>query len=121
MAQFVNKQVFCSLQVEGIHFWKDCPIEEVSYLKDPHRHVFNVTAFINVSHNDRDVEFIVLKHQIQKYLKSKYWNEQHQIHWFGGMSCEMIAEELMRQFSLTACMVDEDGENGCMLSCCEVE
>lgn len=104
--------VYAYLQVEGVHWWADCPIEEVSYLKYPHRHTFHITAHVCVSHDDRDVEFIVLKHSIREYLEKKYWDDTWKLLKFGGMSCEMIAEELIDEFGLSMCVVSEDGENG---------
>lgn len=37
--------VYSRLKVEGIHNWRNCPIEEVSYLKDDHRHLFEIIAY----------------------------------------------------------------------------
>lgn len=99
--------VFCTVQFEGIHCWPNCPIEEVAYLRSPHRHMFHIKAWKQVFHNDRDVEFIWLKHRITEYLQQKY--PDHQL---GAKSCEMLAEELIVQFDLSACEVNEDGENG---------
>ena len=64
--------VFCSLAVDGIHRWEDCPIEEVKVLRDDHRHMFHIRAYMPVTHSDRDVEFIVQKHKILDYLKKRY-------------------------------------------------
>jgi hypothetical protein len=115
MNNLIVSTVFCTLQVEGTHNWKDCPIEEVAYLRDPHRHMFHIKAYKNVSHDDRDTEFIVMKHKIQSYLTGKYFDPQTWLHQFGGMSCEMIARELIGEFDLAGCEVSEDGENGCWL------
>lgn len=110
------KEVFCSLEVEGIHRWETCPIEEVSYLRDDHRHMFGVKCYAVVDHNDRDVEFIELKHKVTQYIKDKYYDETKRIHYFGKMSCEMLAEELINEFDLSKCEVNEDGENGSILT-----
>lgn len=107
-----STEVFCNLQVEGLHYWLNCDIEEVAYLSLPHRHVFHITAFVDVSHDDRDVEFIKLKHNIKSYLEQKYCNNDMNLHNFGGKSCEMIGKELMSEFNLTKCIVSEDNENG---------
>lgn len=109
-------EVFCTLKVEGIHFWPDCPIEEVSYLRDPHRHLFGIKAFKTVYHDDRDVEFIWFKHQIQHYIDQTYYNGQYKCCLFGAMSCEMLAQELIEKFDLSRCEVDEDGENGAIVT-----
>lgn len=107
-----RKEVYCTLQVEGTHNWPSCPFEEVDYLRAPHRHMFHITAFKQVSHSDRDVEFIMLKHEIIKYLKLTYYNDESCVHVFGAKSCEMIAEELINRFDLLKADVNEDNENG---------
>lgn len=112
----IIEKVFCTLQVEGTHNWPNCQIDEVEYLKHPHRHLFGIKATMIVKHGDRDVEFIELKHKIQNYLKSKYYNHTKNIHMFGHQSCEMIARELMNVFDLIECEVNEDNENGSILT-----
>ncbi len=120
-------EVWCTVQVEGIHSWPDCTFEEVSYLRDPHRHIFCIKAYKPVTHSDRDVEFIMLGHQIKKYLIGMYWSgwQAGAVHSgmgvceFGAMSCEMIAQELIAQFNLSRCEVSEDNENGAIVTISE--
>jgi hypothetical protein len=107
-----NVEIFCTLQVEALHNWANCDIEEVMYLKHPHRHIFYIKAFKRVTHNDRDIEFIKLKHEITEYLRFNYWDESQRIHNFGSQSCEMIAADLYDTFNLSSCNVSEDNENG---------
>ena len=109
-------EVFCTLQKEGTHNWPGCPYDEVSYLKVPHRHVFHIKAYKRVNHSDRDVEFIMLKHQIDDYLHDHYYKKKLKLCVFGSKSCEMIAQELIDFFELSRCEVSEDGENGAIVS-----
>lgn len=102
----VTANVIVNLQFESTHKWEACPFKEVAYLKDLHRHVFYICCKKRVTHSDRDIEIIMMKHSILKYLKSKYPES------LGLMSCEMLAEELALQFDLNYCSVLEDGENG---------
>lgn len=102
--------VYCKVQFEGIHCWPGCPFDEVAYLRDPHRHIFHITAHKQVFHNDRDVEFIMLKHRIEKYLI-----EQYPDHMLGATSCEMLGHKLMNEFDLVLVDVSEDGENGAIV------
>lgn len=111
----IKSEVYCTLQIEGTHNWPDCPFEEVDYLKVRHRHVFHIKAHKVVNHDDRDTEFIMLKHQIRRYLAKKYVNPNTSVCIFGAMSCEMIARELIEEFDLCRCEVSEDGENGAIL------
>ena len=104
-------EVYCSLQVEGTHCWPECPIPEVDYLRFPHRHMFHIKAYKKVSHSDRDVEFIKLKQEITTYIQNAY-----PLGKFGSMSCEMLAHELIMNFSLSRCDVSEDNENGAIVT-----
>ena len=100
--------IIVKLKVEGIHRWKECNIDEVSFLRNTHRHVFYITCKKKVSHQDRDIEVIKFKRQIQSYLFSKYGMPCD----FKEMSCEMIAFNIFQEFKLISCEVLEDGENG---------
>lgn len=118
----IKSEVFCTLQIEGTHNWPDCPFDEVDYLREKHRHVFHIKAHKVVTHDDRDTEFIMLKHDIEQYMWANYDGDGVDIHQnnsgiieFGAMSCEMIARDLIDQFNLCRCEVNEDGENGAIL------
>ena len=89
--------------------------EEVSYLRDPHRHMFHFKCHKIVNHSDRDCEFIMLKSAVDSWLFEKYWDHDKKALFFGSMSCEMIAKELIAAFDLCQCEVSEDGENGAIL------
>ena len=109
-------EVYCTLQIEGTHSWPGCPFEEVAYLRNRHRHVFHIKAYTKVNHDDRDVEFIMLKHRIEEYFYDNYYSKVDKLHVFGAMSCEMIACELMNEFGLSRCEVSEDNENGAIVT-----
>lgn len=110
----IKKTIVVSLQVEWLHKWEWCHIKEVSFLKNSHRHIFWIKAYKEVCHNDRDVEIIMFKRKIIQFLNSKYYKKANTLD-FGNMSCEMIAEKLIRMFDLTCCEVLEDNENWALL------
>jgi hypothetical protein len=112
----ISTEVYCTLQIEGTHNWPDCPLYEVEYLCDPHRHLFHIKAYKNVRHDDRDVEFIVLKHEILSYFYDEWFDSTYKLFKFGSMSCEMIAKKLISKFNLSRCEVSEDGENGAIVT-----
>lgn len=105
--------VFCTLQVDGTHNWPACDVDGVDFLRFTHRHMFHITAYVPVTHTDRDVEFIALKRKIQQHFASKA-DEYGQVE-FGAQSCEMIAHDLITMFDLCRCDVSEDGENGAIV------
>jgi len=93
---------------------------EVSFLSDRHRHIFHIECKKKVFHDDRDVEFILFKREVQSYMIDRFgsqrFDENHPpfaYHCeFGVMSCEMIARDLLEKYDLESCKVEEDGENG---------
>lgn len=96
---------------EGIHRYPSAP-EEVSFLRFPHRHTFYVKAEIEVFHDDRELEFIIVKRWLQKQF-----NEQ-----LGSMSCEMIAKQMIQAIHNAwgdnrdvTVEVWEDNENGAVV------
>lgn len=110
----LERLIVVKFQVEGTHCWPECPIDEVKFLRDPHRHMFHIQATKKVGHNDRDVEIIKLKREMQQFLLSCYGDEVGTCD-FGRMSCEDIAELLIEDFKLHSCQVLEDNENGAIL------
>ena len=112
----LKQEIFCTLSIDGIHRWDGCDIPEVIYLKNDHRHQFGIKCYANVSHSDRDIEFIELKHKVLDYLNDKYYCTTKRTHYFGSMSCEMIAIDLVNEFDLSKCEVNEDNENGSVLT-----
>ena len=107
----MKRSIIVNFQFEGIHSWPECDIEEVSFLKFPHRHVFHVKAIKSVQHNDRDIEFIKLKKEMQTFVGRMFPNGR-----MGRNSCEDVAELLLKQFNLCSCAVLEDNENGAIIT-----
>lgn len=109
--------IIVNLQVEGFHNWAQARevFPEAGFLADRHRHIFHIKCTKAVSHSDRDVEIIMFKRVIQLYLYTKYGDETTitgAVCEFGSKSCEMLSEELLKEFDLEYCSVLEDGENG---------
>jgi len=59
------KQIWVTFKKEGIHKYpaalEDPKLEDVSFLGYPHRHIFHFKVWIEVFHDDRDIEFIQFK------------------------------------------------------------
>jgi hypothetical protein len=99
---------------EAIHSWPDCPHEDVSFLKQLHRHIFHVIVKLEVKHNDRDLEFIRIKRILTSYL---FMFDGQNI---GSHSCEMLCDLIANHLDGFTSMngkvkvvsVSEDGENG---------
>lgn len=101
--------IVATVRIEGTHHWPACPLEDVSFLRHPHRHVFTVRIEEEVAHDDRAQEFIVLGRAVERFLEERYGRPAK----FGARSCETLAREVMEwRPSARAVEVWEDGENG---------
>lgn len=89
----MRNTVIIQFEVEGFHSYKNAP-EQVSFLRDKHRHTFRVKAGYKVSGLDREKEIFIMRELVKEYLLEAYGYPCN----FGNMSCEMIALEIM-QFS----------------------
>lgn len=109
----LEKSIFVTFEKEGIHCYPDAP-EGVEFLKHPHRHMFKFRVAITVSHNQREIEFILFKRE----LESLYSAGTLQL---DDKSCETIAEELIEYIDSKYpgrdgyVEVSEDGENGALV------
>jgi len=110
----VTTNVIVKLAVDGLHSWPDAKkvFPEVGFLSDVHRHMFHFKAKKRVNHDDRDVEFIMFKRDIEEYLHDRYWKQEYRSHFFGSKSCEMLAKEILEYFDCEYVSVFEDDENG---------
>lgn len=102
--------VIVRTRFEGTHCWPQAPLE-VSYLRFQHRHEFHVELKIEVRHDDRELEFILLKKDLRLFLGSGFNKETD--------SCEAMAKSIIEwaksKYGLGrfySCAVFEDGENG---------
>lgn len=100
-----------NLSHEALHNWPDAKekLPDVDFLSYPHRHVFAIQLIKEVSHDDRDVEIIMFKRQVEAYLTAT-WGKN-----FGSQSCEMIAAKLLAEFDCDQVRVLEDNENGAVV------
>jgi hypothetical protein len=100
--------IWVTTEFEGIHCYPAAP-DEVSFLRFPHRHIFHVKVWIEVFHNDRDIEFILFKRFIDSIITD------HNFHY---KSCEMISDDIHKIISTQyknreiKIEVSEDKENG---------
>lgn len=99
--------IIINTQFSATHCWPECPIEKVSFLKTPHRHVFHVRMKKKVYHDDRDVEFIHFKNNVEEWINEN-WDKKD----LGTMSCEQMAQELSKRYDCFYVRVMEDNENG---------
>jgi hypothetical protein len=95
----------------GEHHWPEAP-DEVSFLREVHSHVFHVEATIPVNHNDRELEYFIVKRVIDNLITFA-----HESYTTLTWSCERWAEYIGHELAKTYgrdlnVKVSEDGENG---------
>lgn len=121
--QHAKRQIWVTFQKEGIHCYPAAATDptlatgdeyDVSFLASPHRHIFHFQVWIDVVHNDRDIEFI----QFKRWLENLYRDDTLQL---DHKSCEMISDDLYLQIAQKYpdrgvwIEVSEDGENGALV------
>jgi hypothetical protein len=115
-----KKKIWVTFTKEGIHCYPAAATDpllatgdqyDVSFLANPHRHMFHFRVAIDVFHDDRDIEFI----QFKRWLVNLYISNTLQLDF---KSCEMISDDLYLQIAQKYpnrdvwIDVSEDGENG---------
>jgi len=110
----ISKSIYVTTTTEFVHQYKDAP-DEVEYLRYPHRHLLYIRAEIEVFNEDRELEFIMVKHKVDKFVRDTFSEVTNR-------SCENLCSMLLsylqseygndRNISIT---VSEDNENGAIL------
>lgn len=114
----MQSAVFCRTSFEGIHCWPEAPLETY-YLRSPHRHIFHVEVEVDVKEDDREIEFINLKHNVDRYIQQTIVSGE--LNDMGRTSCEEVAKKLAdwlyHIYPNRDCYIEvnEDGENGARL------
>lgn len=108
-------KIYVTTTFEALHNWEGAP-DGRKYLRHPHRHTFGVTAWADVSHPDRDIEFHDLKRKVDDVIGSillGHYSRDESLPFLGTMSCEHIGREILEAVpELCAVEVNEDGEFG---------
>ena len=121
--QHAQRKIWVTFQKEGMHRYPAAATDpalatgdeyDVSFLANPHRHIFHFRVWADVVHNDRDIEFI----QFKRWLENLYRDGTLQLDY---KSCEMMADDLYIQIAsrypnrAVWIEVSEDGENGALI------
>jgi len=121
--QHAQRKIWVTFQKEGMHRYPAAATDpalatgdeyDVSFLANPHRHIFHFRVWADVVLNDRDIEFI----QFKRWLENLYRDDTLQLDY---KSCEMMADDLYIQIAsrypnrAVWIEVSEDGENGALI------
>lgn len=102
-------RIFVTTNFEAFHHWPDAP-EEVAFLRSLHRHIFYVRAEKVVTHANRDIEFLLLKRELNAIIE-----EAKDINDTRTWSCEQWAIYLLEMLRFNRVEVSEDNENGAIV------
>ena len=115
-----SRMVWVKFEKEGMHCYPAAADDpnlatgdeyDVSFLQYPHRHIFKFRVWIEVFHDDRDIEFI----QFKRWMENMYADGTMKLDF---KSCEMMSDDLYVQITKRypgrkiEIDVSEDGENG---------
>ena len=118
-----ERKIWVTFRKEGIHCYPAAATDpslatgdeyDVSFLGTPHRHIFHFRVWIDVLHNDRDIEFIQFKRWLENLYKAGILQLDYK-------SCEMMADDLYAEIAgrypdrAVWIEVAEDGENGALI------
>lgn len=106
--------------VQGFHCWPAAPAE-VDFLRASHRHIFHWRVEVLAKHDDRQLEFFILKAAVARcFVELGVVRTDAAMHVqgldFGSKSCEMLAKgvgEMLVKAGLPVheVVVGEDDEN----------
>lgn len=136
-----SRTIQVKIAVPGFHRWKEAP-EEVAYLRNYHRHLFNIRVQIDID-DDRELEYFMVQDKLNKMIKdyivrqedlTKDYDVDDFLEKTGQVSgedenvlvinsCEDFAEWLVYKLEKEygedrsiSCMVSEDDENGSIVA-----
>ena len=99
-------------EFEGFHFYPNAGSIDprIKFLEYEHRHMFKVEVKISVNHEDRELEFFLVKWALTDFLTEGRMNHK---------SCEMIATDILEKHLIPLygkdrtyeIVVSEDGES----------
>ena len=125
-----QRQIWVTFCKEGVHKYPAALTDpalatgdeyDVSFLGYPHRHIFHFRVWIDIWHNDRDLEFIQFKRWLENLYRTANNNNKNSVLALDYKSCEMMADDLYLQIAgkypgrSVWIEVAEDGENGCLI------
>ena len=68
---YPSQWVFVTFQKEGLHRWPDAhKYPGIEFLANEHRHMFHFRVEIQVFHDDREIEFILFKRELEGCYES---------------------------------------------------
>ena len=83
--------IWCTFRKVGFHHYPDAP-KDVDFLASRHRHMFHFKVSVEVSHDNREVEFFTLQRWcLEQYEKGELEMDHR--------SCEMLAKELLAKLA----------------------
>lgn len=106
--------IWVTFDFVGYHQWLEAP-DDLAVLRSKHRHKFKCKVWIQVFHDNREIEFFSLQKECRIHVSKE-------IDLYDVGSCEMAADKILKALRrdytgrFIAVEVSEDGENGAIVS-----
>lgn len=104
--------IFVKTTFNAEHCWKNAP-KEVSFLRKMHPHTFFVEVEIEVTDQNRELEFFIVKRKLDKFINNNLANTR------SSRSCEQMAQLILDYLEIKygedrmySVQVSEDNVNG---------
>ena len=106
----MTNYIWITTQKELIHKYEQAP-DDVAFLRNEHRHIFHFKIYIEIKHDNRDIEFILFKRFCENIINEMNIN-------LDNKSCEMISKYIYNKIGVIypyrkiKIEISEDNENG---------
>lgn len=113
-------KIFIRTEFTGLHYWENCDIKKVGFLKHPHRHHVLIEVVISVKDEEREIEFFMFKRDIDRIIRTLYGADKF-IKDLGNRSIETVATDIYKVLSKKhpareiKVIASEDGEVGAII------
>jgi len=117
----MNSFIWITAQKAMVHCYPNPPAV-VGFLQNTHRHLFKIKVWIEVFHNNRDLEFFIFQAFVEDCLStyaSLHSKTPIGVHeWPISFSCEDLSDYIYREIIIKypgrqiKIEISEDGENG---------
>lgn len=88
----IKQWIEVDTQFEVLHYWAECPYEDVSFLRNIHRHKVFVKVRIDTT-ADREIEFFRFKQVVDAAIDDLYGSEK--LKNIGSKSMEAVAKSIL--------------------------
>ena len=100
-------------QFEGVHQYLDAP-QQVDFLRSVNRHMFYVNIEIEVDHYERELEFIIVKGAIDRFIRcASAFSVLDSCETMASKICDYVTR-IYGQRNMKCCVYEDNENGGCV-------